>query len=260
MLLVLPFLILLLIHHFFLARLIRKKLPLYLCLTALLIILFGVWCFLPSGRPQGPPPPPWMEGMAPPPGSVLPPPPDPGGRGPEPPRRHRPMRPEFSKLIIGILLIGVDLGAYYYVENRRREKRVKALLDENSRRRLESQRMHEALSSKEDELFLHFKAERRIVSVDVRKIVYVESMSEYVKIHLTDADEPVVVLFSLKKLIEQLPADRFMRIHRSYIIALNHIAEASRTSVKLDNGLILTVGELYRPAFSEYLESALHSQ
>ena len=170
------------------------------------------------------------------------------------------MRPEFSKLIIGILLIGVDLGAYYYVENRRREKRVKALLDENTRRRLESQRMQEALSSKEDEIFLHFKAERRIVSVDVRKIVYVESMSEYVKLHLTDADEPVVVLFSLKKLIEQLPADRFMRIHRSYIIALHHIAEASRTNVRLDNGIVLTVGELYRPAFSEYLESALHSQ
>ena len=165
------------------------------------------------------------------------------------------MRPEFSKLIIGILLIGVDLGAYYYVENRRREKRVKALLAEIFRQRLESQRMHEALSSKEDELFLHFKADRRIVSVDVRKIVYVESMSEYVKIHLTDADEPVVVLFSLKKLIEQLPADRFMRIHRSYIIALRHIAEASRTSVKLDNGIVLTVGELYRPAFSEYLAS-----
>lgn len=137
---------------------------------------------------------------------------------------------------------------------------MKLLLAENTRQRLESQRMQEALSSKGDEFFLHFKAERRIVSVDVRKIVYVENMSEYVKIHLTDADEPVVVLFSLKKLIGQLPADRFMRIHRSYIIALNHIAEASRTSVRLDNGIVLTVGELYRPAFSEYLESALHSQ
>lgn len=165
------------------------------------------------------------------------------------------MRPEFSRLIIGILLIGVDLGAYYYVENRRREKRVKVLLAENSRQRLESRRMQEALSSKEDELFLHFKADRHIVSVDVSNIVYVESMSEYVKIHLADADKPVVVLFSLKKLIGQLPADRFMRIHRSYIIALHHIAEASRTSVKLDNGLVLPVGELYRPAFSEYMAS-----
>ena len=255
MLLVLPFLILLIIHHFFLARLIRKKLPLYICLTAFLLILFGVWCFLPSGRPQGPPPPPWAEGMAPPPGNVPPPPPDPGGRGPEPPRGHRPMRPEFSRLIIGVLLIGVDLGAYYYVENRRREKRLEALLAENARRKLESQQMLAALSPREEDLILHFKADRHILSIDVRKIVYVESMSEYIKFHLTDADEPVVVLYSLKNLIGQLPADKFMRIHRSYIISLAHIAEASRTSVLLDNGITLTVGELYRPAFSEYLAS-----
>ena len=46
-----------------------------------------------------------------------------------------------------------------------------------------------------------------------------------------------------------------MRIHRSYIVALGHIAEASRTSVRLDNGKTLPVGESYRPAFAEYLAS-----
>ena len=157
--------------------------------------------------------------------------------------------------VVNILLIGVDLGAYYYVENRRREKRVKALLEENARHRLESQQMRASLSPREEDLILHFKADRRIISIDARKIVYVESMSEYVKFHLTDADEPIVVLYSLKNLIGQLPADKFMRIHRSYIISLSHIAEASRTSVRLDNGIALTVGELYRPAFSEYLAS-----
>lgn len=100
---------------------------------------------------------------------------------------------------------------------------------------------------------LHFKADYRTLSVDVRKIVWVESMSEYVKLYLSDSDVPVVVLYSLKRLVEQLPADRFMRIHRSYIISLEHIAEASRTSVRLDNGKTLPVGELYRPAFAEYL-------
>ena len=78
-------------------------------------------------------------------------------------------------------------------------------------------------------------------------------MSEYVKLYLSDSDVPVVVLYSLKRLVEQLPADRFMRIHRSYIISLEHIAEASRTSVRLDSGKTLPVGELYRPAFAEYL-------
>ena len=115
--------------------------------------------------------------------------------------------------------------------------------------------MQAALEAREAAPILHFKADYRTISIDVRKIVYVESMSEYVKIYLEDAEEPVVVLYSLKNLIEQLPADRFMRIHRSYIIALGHIAEASRTSVRLDNGKTLPVGELYRPEFGAYLAS-----
>ena len=115
--------------------------------------------------------------------------------------------------------------------------------------------MKAALTAKDADPILHFKADYRTISVDVRRIVYVESMSEYVRIFLDDSDTPVVVLYSLKHLIVQLPADRFIRIHRSYIIALDHIAEASRTGVRLDNGIALPVGESYRPAFAEYLAS-----
>ncbi len=115
--------------------------------------------------------------------------------------------------------------------------------------------MESALAAQETDPILHFKADYHTINVDVRKIIYVESMREYVKIYLDDSETPVVVLYSLKHLVEQLPADRFMRIHRSYIIALGHIAEASRSSVQLDNGKALPVGELYRPAFSEYLAS-----
>ena len=120
------------------------------------------------------------------------------------------------------------------------------------RRHLE---MQAALEARQADPLLHFKADYRTISIDVRKIIYVESMSEYVKVYLVDSEAPVVILYSLKNLIEQLPTDRFMRIHRSYIIALGHIADASRTSVRLDNGKTLPVGELYRPAFSAYLAS-----
>ena len=127
---------------------------------------------------------------------------------------------------------------------------------ENSCRKLrEHLDMKAALEEKETDPILHFKADYRTVSVDTRKIVYVESWSEYIKIHLVDAGAPVIVLYSLKNLIEQLPKGRFMRIHRSYIIALEHIAEASRTSVRLDNGAKLPVGEKYRPVFVAYLSS-----
>ena len=113
--------------------------------------------------------------------------------------------------------------------------------------------MKAALSAQETGPVLHFKADYRTISVDVRRILYVESMSEYVRIYLSDSDTPVVVLFSLKQLVTELPSDRFLRIHRSYIIALDHIAEASRTSVRLDNGKAFPVGEQYRAAFAAYL-------
>ena len=112
-----------------------------------------------------------------------------------------------------------------------------------------------ALSAREESLVLHFKADYRIISVEAGKIVYVESLGEYVKVFLSNSETPIVVLYSLKHLIQQLPGDRFMRIHRSYIISLKHIAEASRTSVRLDNGVTLPVGESFRPAFAEYLAS-----
>ena len=127
---------------------------------------------------------------------------------------------------------------------------------EASCRKLREQlEMKAAFDGKEADAILHVKADYRTVSVDTRKIVYIESWSEYIKIHLVDEEVPVIALYSLKNLIDQLPKGRFMRIHRSYIIALGFVAEASRTRVRLRNGVTLPVGELYRPAFGKYLDS-----
>ncbi len=54
------------------------------------------------------------------------------------PSGHGPTKPELFRVIIGILLIGVDLGVFFYVESRRKERRVKELEAENTKQRLES--------------------------------------------------------------------------------------------------------------------------
>ena len=77
-------------------------------------------------------------------------------------------------------------------------------------------------------------------------------MSEYVKFHLDDPAEPVILLGSLKKLMEMLPADRFIRIHRSYIVATGHIRKTETASVTLDGGQRLPVGESFRPAVKSW--------
>jgi two-component system LytT family response regulator len=118
------------------------------------------------------------------------------------------------------------------------------------RRHLE---MQAALEAREADPILHFKADYRTISIDVRKIIYVESMSEYVKIYLDSQPDPLVVLYSLKRLTAELPASRFMRIHRSYIVALDRIREANASSVVLDGPVTLPVGESYRSSFRAML-------
>lgn len=100
-----------------------------------------------------------------------------------------------------------------------------------------------------------FKTEHRTVPVRLEDIRYVESMSEYVKIHLCGTRAPLVVLYSLKRLVEELPAARFARIHRSYIISTDHLREATATRVVLDDDTTLPVGAIYRPSFLSTLSA-----
>lgn len=102
---------------------------------------------------------------------------------------------------------------------------------------------------------LHFKTDYKTVSVPLHSIRYIESMSEYVKIWLDTQETPLVVLYSLKRLMEELPEGRFMRIHRSYIVALSRIREANATSVTLEGGISLPVSESARPAFRSWLNT-----
>ena len=74
---------------------------------------------------------------------------------------------------------------------------------------------------------LTFRADYKTVRVEPARIRYVESMSEYLKIWLRDEPAPLVVLYSLKRLAEQLPEDRFLRIHRSYRYSIASIRPPS---------------------------------
>ena len=108
-----------------------------------------------------------------------------------------------------------------------------------------------SIPDEDEALFL--KTEYKVVRVNISDIRYVEGMSEYLKIYLTNR-KPLVVLLSMKKLEERLP-NYFMRIHRSYIINLKCIQEVNKNRVILDADTYLPIGDLYREAFNEYLSS-----
>lgn len=178
-----PFLLLVLIHHFILAPLIRKRLPAYLALTVGLLILFGVWCLSPGNRPDTPPPPPWQSEQLPP--------PERDGRKPGPDGGQRPLRPEVMKLIIGVLLIGADLGAYFYVESKRKERRMKELQAENLKQQLESLRY---------QINPHFLMNtlnniHALVDIDPEKAKEsIQEFSKMLRILLYEGDAPTIPL------------------------------------------------------------------
>ena len=277
---ILPYLLLLLLHHFLLAPLFfKKKYLIYIPVTLALITAFGIYCFnvgnpadfhdrrpeLFQQRPgqfQGPPMPPPDEGMAPPPDGMNPPmgdmrPPMEGMR-PQmmPDDRHRPLRPEAMKLLVAILLLGVDLGTMTYICNLRTEKKVldlEAQNQEHQDRLKELSRVAENQQKADSELI--FKTDYKQVRIKPDNILYIEGMGEYLKIYHLDASTPLVVLMSMKRILEQLPDDRFARAHKSYIVNLNRIINNSRTQVTMENATVIPIGESYRAAISDRLKA-----
>lgn len=98
------------------------------------------------------------------------------------------------------------------------------------------------------------RSEYKTLQIDIERILYVESRSEYVRI-VTDNGRPVMTLGSLRSYEEKLPADRFLRIHRSYIVNLSRIVAVERKHVVLPQDHVLPIGELYEERFRRYLRS-----
>ena len=102
---------------------------------------------------------------------------------------------------------------------------------------------------------LTFKTDYKQVRVKPDNILYIEGMGEYLKIYHLDAATPLVVLMSMKRILEQLPDDRFARVHKSYIVNLNRIINNSRTQITMENATVIPIGESYRVAISNRLKA-----
>ena len=96
------------------------------------------------------------------------------------------------------------------------------------------------------------KTEYRLRQIELERILYIEGLKDYVKIHVEDEPHPVLSLMSLKSLEEQLPADRFIRVRRSYIVQPAKIRTIERNSIVFGRERI-PISENYRQAFFDFL-------
>lgn len=106
---------------------------------------------------------------------------------------------------------------------------------------------------KTDKDFLFIKSEYKIVRIKFDEIKYIEGMREYVRI-FTENSKPVMSLLSMKSLEAQLPANKFMRVHRSFMVNLEKITTIERHRIIFDRDVYIPVSEQYKEKFQKYID------
>ncbi len=89
------------------------------------------------------------------------------------------------------------------------------------------------------------RSEYKMIKIELSDIEYIESMVDYIKIHLAGMPHPVLTLMSLKGILEMLPQNRFSRIHRSYAVPSNRVISIQNKKVRLNTGKDLPVSDSY---------------
>ena len=111
--------------------------------------------------------------------------------------------------------------------------------------------------SKKDEATIVVKQEYNNISIPVKEIIYIEAMEGYSKIFRTGGVCTISRVI-LKNLGAMLPADRFVRIHRSYIVAVDKIKSFTRQNVLLVSGVTLPVGRQYSQTVASLMMGKAH--
>ena len=102
--------------------------------------------------------------------------------------------------------------------------------------------------------YIFVKSEYKIVKINLDEVFYFEGLKDYIKIWLSSQPKPILTLMSLKTIEEQLPGNKFMRIHRSFVIALDKISMVERGQVIIYNQRI-SIAEQYKDRFHQFIEN-----
>jgi hypothetical protein len=104
-----------------------------------------------------------------------------------------------------------------------------------------------------DGKYIFVRSEYKLIKIVLDDVLCFESMKDYVKIWRKNIQKPTLTLMSLKSLEAILRQDKFMRIHRSFIIALGEIHAVERNSVVLSDGKRIVVAEQYKTTFFDFI-------
>jgi len=102
-----------------------------------------------------------------------------------------------------------------------------------------------------EENYIFVKSDYQIKKINIDDITYIEGLDDYIKIYC--GEEFVLSLMTLKSILNKLPANRFIRVHRSYIVSIPHINSIQRNRISINDKLI-PVSDTYSADFFKIIE------
>lgn len=100
--------------------------------------------------------------------------------------------------------------------------------------------------------FIFVKTEHKIQKIELKDILYIEGLKDYISIFTKT--ERVITLQNMKKMEETLPKGQFIRVHKSYIIALDKIESIERSRISI-HGKVIPIGDTYRDEFFRHIDN-----
>ncbi|MFC0515848.1 LytR/AlgR family response regulator transcription factor [Mucilaginibacter angelicae] len=139
---------------------------------------------------------------------------------------------------------GFELEALDFVEKPIEPERFTRAVEKALMFHRYKNRANEQLNNTNESLYV--QSEYRILKIDLNTIGYIESVENYIRIHLINA-KPILTLMPLKEVLKKLPSAKFQRIHRSYIVPVSKIRSFQNRKVQLTD-IELPVSKAYYEA------------
>ena len=129
---------------------------------------------------------------------------------------------------------------------------------EKARKQMSTQREVTQSSIQQNTVFIRVDGEWRNVVID--KITYVSCIKDYVMFYIDDEPRPLITHLTMKAVEQMLPSEKFLRIHRSYIVATDKISKIDRNDCVYIGKEVIHVPEGYQQAFQSFLETRSFSK
>jgi DNA-binding LytR/AlgR family response regulator len=101
--------------------------------------------------------------------------------------------------------------------------------------------------------FLFVNADYNLVKINVKEIVYIEGLKDYIKIFLENVQRPVITRMSLKLIEEKLSSEKFVRVHKSFIVSLGKIVSIRKGKISI-GGQQVPISEHYKENLHRFID------